>query len=86
MAKSRSKVLKVLQRLHPDKVWKTERDGFGWHYTTADGWNAHWVSRLVSTHPDDSDGHHTIEFYIYKEGLPTERVGQLCNGIVLAIP
>jgi hypothetical protein len=80
-----SYVIKVLRKIHPEKEWYCERAGFGWHYFTSDGWEGHFCSCLVSTYPDDIDGHATDRFYIYKPNEPTEEVFQLNRNKIYSI-
>lgn len=61
----RGGMLAHLRRLHPEKVWRAVRYGFGWGYETLDGWRAHHVACLAPTYPDDDDTFVT-RFYIYK--------------------
>lgn len=80
-----SRIVKVLEHHHPGKGWKAVRDGFGWVYTTLDGWRGEFRSCLVSMHPDDMDGHAARRFFIYKPNLPTEEISVL-GGPPMPIP
>lgn len=70
---SRRGVLRYLREKYPDKEWRAVREGFGWGYETADGWNGGWRSCLAPLY-DGDDETSVLRFFIYKPNAPTEEV------------
>ena len=69
------KALAILNRESPKPGgWKSVRHGFGWGYVASDGSTAVVCSAMVSTHPDDMDGHCRSELWVYHNDKPPELI------------
>lgn len=70
--------LKFLRKKYPQQVWTAIRVGFNsYAYESADGWHAHWVSRLTPRYDGDDETCRS-EFWVYpKDGVPVREIGLL---------